>query len=87
MTDKYPVLTTELGPMWRRVDLYPPPKNERLLFRTLFGRLVEGVWYAESKWVFWCPMPKHSEEDKAWMKTQAGSPQGRFSDGKPFEGR
>lgn len=87
MTDKYPVLTTELGPMWRRVDLYPPPKNERLLFRTLFGRLVEGVWYPESRWAFWCPMPKHSEEDKAWMKAQASSPAGQFVDGKPYEGQ
>ena len=42
--DKYQHLA-ELGPTWRRIDLIPPPKNCKLLFRSRFGALVVGVWY------------------------------------------
>lgn len=81
MQDDFPHMT-EFRPMWRRVDKHPPPKGMKLLFRTLNGPLVSGVWYAESKWAFWSPMPGHSEEDKAWIREQSSSTAGRFSDGK-----
>lgn len=80
--DKYQPLT-EYAPTWKRVDKHTPPKNVKLLFRSRFGALVVGVWYDEAGWDFWCPMPKHSEEDKAWIKAQS-SASGRFADGKPY---
>jgi hypothetical protein len=67
---------SEVGPMWRRVDKHPPPKGMKLLFRTLNGPLVTGVWYAESQWAFWSPMPGHTPEDKEWIKAQSNSSNG-----------
>lgn len=82
MTEKY---MAELGPTWRRIDKIPPPKNCKLLFRSLYGGVVVGVWYKESGWAFWAPLPKHTDEDKAWIKSMSRST-GRFADGRPYEG-
>lgn len=81
--DKYPHLA-EIGPTWRRIDLIPPPKNCKLLFRSLHGGVCVGVWYPESGWAFWAPLPKHTAEDKEWIARQETSPAGRFKDGKPY---
>lgn len=80
MSEQY---LAELGPTWRRIDEIPPPKNCKLLFRSLYGGVCVGVWYAESGWAFWAPLPKHTDADKAWIKTQS-SASGRFSNGKPY---
>lgn len=70
MQDKYPHIT-ELGPLWRRIDKIPPPKGVKLWFKTLNGAAVTGVWYAESNWAFWSPLPKHTSEDKEWIRRQS----------------
>jgi hypothetical protein len=75
----------EIGPMWRRIDRVPPPKNCKMLFRSLYGGVTVGVWYPESGWAFWSPLPKHTDEDKAWIREQSSSTAGRYSDGKPYE--
>ena len=83
MQDEFPHVS-EYRPYWRRVDKYPPPKGVKLLFREIHGPAVSGVWYAESRWAFWCPLPAHTEEDKAWIRAKDKSTAGRFSDGKSF---
>jgi hypothetical protein len=81
--DQFPHMS-EFRPYWRRVDKQPPPKGVKLWFKSLHGAAVSGVWYKGNDWAFWSPMPKHSEEDKAWIREQS-SASGRFSDGKPYE--
>jgi len=83
MQDQFPHIS-EYRPYWRRVDKYPPPKGVKLWFKSLHGAAVSGVWYKGNDWAFWSPMPKHSEEDKQWIREQARSVSGRFSDGKPY---
>ena len=69
MQDQFPHMS-EYGTTWRRVDEVPPPIGVKLLFKTLHGQLVPGVWYKESGWAFWAPVPKHSQKDKEWIRAQ-----------------
>lgn len=85
MTDKFPVLT-EFAPVWKRIDPLNPPKNRKMLFKSHFGGACIGVWYEGCGWDWYCGLPKHAPEDKAWIKAQSSSTAGRFVDGRAIEG-
>lgn len=56
---------SEYRPYWRHVDDGPFPRNAKCLWKTNRGAATIGVWYPESQWKWWCPLPSHSEADKA----------------------
>lgn len=74
----------ELMPVWKRIDPANPPKNRKMLFKNDFGAAVIGVWYEGCQWTWYCGLPKHTPEDKEWIRAQSSSATGRFSDGKPY---
>lgn len=71
MEDKF-AHHVEYRPQWRRVDKHPPPLGAKCLFKGLRGPAVIGIYYPESEWTFWCSLPKHSEEDREFIKSQEG---------------
>ena len=80
--DKFPPLT-EFAPVWKRIDLANPPKARKMLFKSDFGGACIGVWYEGCGWTWYCGLPKHTAEDKAFIKAMSRSPSGRYVDGKP----
>lgn len=61
---------TEYAPTWRRITRETrPPIGRKALFKTDHGQPVIGTWYEDSCWTWWCPLPKHSAEDKALINS------------------
>jgi hypothetical protein len=70
MQDEYQPLT-EFAPVWKRIDPDNPPawvKNKKMLFKTDHGAATIGVHYPGCGWNWACGLPKHSEEDKAFLR-------------------
>lgn len=63
MQDQYPH-KSELKPYWRNIETDPPPLGMKLLFRPDAGAAVIGIYYPESQWKWWCPLPSHTPEQK-----------------------
>lgn len=63
MQDQYPH-KSELKPMWRDVKSDPPPLGAKMLFKPDAGPAVIGVFYPESGWKWWSPLPSHTAEQK-----------------------
>ena len=63
MEDKYQHIS-ELKPLWRDVKTNPPPIGGKMLFKPDNGPAVIGVYYPESGWAWWSPLPSHSPEQK-----------------------
>jgi hypothetical protein len=83
MQDEFQPLT-EYAPTWKRIDHKNPPKNRKMLFKSNHGAATIGVYYPECGWDWYCGLPRHSEEDKQWIREQYRSVSGRFADGKPY---
>lgn len=63
MQDSYPH-QSELKPTWRDVETTPPPLGMKLLFKPDSGPAVIGVFYPESGWKWWSPLPSHTSTQK-----------------------
>lgn len=73
MQDEYKPYT-EYAPVWKRFDPENPPswvKAKKMLFKTDHGAAVIGVFYPGCGWCWACGLPKHSEEDKDWIRQQS----------------
>jgi hypothetical protein len=54
----------EYKPTWRLIDEIMPPIGTKVLFKSKHGPAVIGIYYAESGWDYWCPLPSHSTAQK-----------------------
>ena len=62
---------SELFPTWRSVEEEPPPLGVKMLFKPDHGPAVIGVYYQESKWTWWCPLPSHTHTQKEKIKSRS----------------
>ena len=59
---------SELKPTWRLIAEEKPPLGAKVLFKSNHGAATLGVYYPESEWVWWCPLPSHTEEQKQMIR-------------------
>ena len=62
---------SELKPTWREIKTDPPPLGTKVLFKPAIGPAAIGIYYPESGWDYWCPLPSHTPEQKIAIRNQA----------------
>lgn len=61
MSERY---ISELQPVWKSVNEYPPPKGTKVLLRTKYGQAIIGQHYQEGGFTHWCGLPKLRPDQK-----------------------
>jgi hypothetical protein len=70
MQDQYPH-KSEVNPQWRNIEANPPPLGMKLLFKPDHGAAVIGIFYPESGWKWWSPLPGHTAEQKRLINARS----------------
>lgn len=72
MQDSYPH-QSELKPMWRDIETTPPPLGMKLLFKQDTGPAAIGIYYPESGWKWWSPLPGHTATQRRLIVARQAS--------------